>query len=580
MRVLREELSRFRNLDAFGITHAGASAKRTLTVLDALAKKSGGAKATPAVVAAAAADALERLRAELAAAHENQFARLVPWLSAIVAVVARAHEIAVAAGPRGVAAGSVEVGELIGRLRLPPSVPPRTGRDLRRSTAATFAPGSDIFPSLLAAGTPSLYAALASLPVTAPSPIVVYAMRQAAALFGHNAPLEQHFDDGQVLAPTEWKVDGEEADVAFLDNAYPKVIAGTPVVVQRPASTGGGVTAIVSKVDSATVGSRSAYGLAGKTTELKLADEWWEPGREGDGDGEGDDREDIDVTLRRTTVYCQSDVLARADEPITEDLCGDEVELDGLYDGLRSGRWMIVSGERADVATRGVHTSELVMVAGVRHTTSVVLENDVEVPLPGDALHTFVTFAKKLEFCYYRETVVLHGNVVPATHGETRTEVLGGGNPATTLQTFELKARPLTFTSAQTASGIVSSLQVRVGEVRWDEAGSLLKLDSSGRGFVTSNDDEQKTSVVFGDGEHGARPPTGFDNITATYRTGIGAPGNVAPDQISLLATKPLGVTGVVNPLRASGGAGPKAAIHPAQRTARGDGPRPARRNR
>ena len=39
------------------------------------------------------------------------------------------------------------------------------------------------------------------------------------------------------------------------------------------------------------------------------------------------------------------------------------------------------------------------------------------------------------------------------------------------------------------------------------------------------------------------------------YRNGIGQPGNVRAEQISLLLSTPLGVKGVINPLRASGGA-------------------------
>jgi predicted phage baseplate assembly protein len=45
------------------------------------------------------------------------------------------------------------------------------------------------------------------------------------------------------------------------------------------------------------------------------------------------------------------------------------------------------------------------------------------------------------------------------------------------------------------------------------------------------------------------------ENIRATYRNGIGKSGNVKADQLALLATRPLGVKGVTNPIRASGGA-------------------------
>ena len=72
---------------------------------------------------------------------------------------------------------------------------------------------------------------------------------------------------------------------------------------------------------------------------------------------------------------------------------------------------------------------------------------------------------------------------------------------------------------------------------------------------ITRTDDDAKTTIVFGTGEEGSRLPTGVLNVKAVYRNGIGRPGNVLAEQISLLQTKPLGVKSVINPLRASGGA-------------------------
>jgi len=60
---------------------------------------------------------------------------------------------------------------------------------------------------------------------------------------------------------------------------------------------------------------------------------------------------------------------------------------------------------------------------------------------------------------------------------------------------------------------------------------------------------------VFGNGEHGARLPSGVENVRAVYRSGIGAGGNVRAGQVTVLQSRPLGVREVVNPLRASGGA-------------------------
>jgi predicted phage baseplate assembly protein len=177
-------------------------------------------------------------------------------------------------------------------------------------------------------------------------------------------------------------------------------------------------------------------------------------------------------------------------------------------------------------------------------------------PQPGDQAHTFIKLAPEcLAYQYTRDTVTIYGNVVEATHGATRNEVLGGGDASKALQTFTLKQSPLTFVSAATVSGVDTTLQVRVNDVQWHEAASLAALGPKDRKFLTRTDNDAKASVVFGDGERGARLPTGVENVKATYRNGIGKPGNVKAGQITLLGTRPLGVKEVTNPLRASGGA-------------------------
>ena len=73
--------------------------------------------------------------------------------------------------------------------------------------------------------------------------------------------------------------------------------------------------------------------------------------------------------------------------------------------------------------------------------------------LPGEKAHTFIKFAKDLEYCYRRDTVTIYGNVVKATHGETRREVLGSGDGSQALQSFTLRQPPLTYMAAPYPSG-------------------------------------------------------------------------------------------------------------------------------
>jgi predicted phage baseplate assembly protein len=151
--------------------------------------------------------------------------------------------------------------------------------------------------------------------------------------------------------------------------------------------------------------------------------------------------------------------------------------------------------------------------------------------------------------------VAIYANVFKATHGETRRETLGGGDGSKALQQFALRQPPLTYISAPTPAGAESTLKIYVNDVRWHEAETIFGLGPADRRFGTQVNDDDITSVTFGNGRQGARLPTGVENVRAEYRQGLGKAGNVKAEQITLLTSRPLGVKEVINPLRATGGA-------------------------
>ena len=324
--------------------------------------------------------------------------------------------------------------------------------------------------------------------------------------------------------------------------------------------------------------SLAAYGISGKSTRIDLgAQETWLT------------QEDDFSAVRQTVVYVQSEELKVAEEPVTGDICNgagsddsDWIELDELYSDLKSGKWVVIAGERTDVKDAnqqpvpGVHGSELVMLADViqdvaredgrpfyyteetgtdETNTDTDSETEASPILAGDKVHTWIRLAKPLAYCYKRDVVKLYGNVVKATHGETRNEVLGGGDASRALQTFELRQPPLTYVPAPTPAGAQAALKVYVNEVEWDETDALAWAGPTDHNYVIRIDDDGKTSLIFGSGEYGARLSTGRENIRAVYRKGIGKPGNVRARQIDQLGTRPLGVKSVINPIAASGGA-------------------------
>ncbi len=392
---------------------------------------------------------------------------------------------------------------------------------------------------------PEAHFAIAANSPKATEPAVqgVYALRQRAAVFGHNAPSwanlpqivqgQDHQITGRVLAgsgspetdTTKWQYDKnwdnlnlEEsntgAGVVHLDNVYPAFTENSWVVLESP-----GQAASAYRVASNREITRSDYTLSAKVTRLTLFD--------------ADDLEKF--PMRETSVYGQSDQLPLADVPVEGDVEGDMVILAQYYPGLTKGQLVIVSGERTDL--RGVVDHE------VRILEDAVMSGDIE---PG-RYFTVLKFTEPLAYHYIPKTVTVNANVVPATHGETKVEVLGGGS-AERYQTFTLKQSPLTYVSAPTPTGVQSTLEVRVNNILWKEVASLYGLGPEERAYVIRHEDDGKSRVQFN-----APIPGGAENVTARYRVGIGMPGQVKAGQLSLLAVKPLGVRSVTNPLAASG---------------------------
>jgi predicted phage baseplate assembly protein len=177
--------------------------------------------------------------------------------------------------------------------------------------------------------------------------------------------------------------------------------------------------------------------------------------------------------------------------------------------------------------------------------------------VPGDTVRTTLALVNALAYTYRRDSVQVYGNVAQATQGETRTEVLGSADATRPNQQFRLRQvsadRPLTALPADNPRGQQDAVTVRVNGVRWHEVEGLVWADAGDHAYAVRVA-TGSASVAFGDGLRGARPATGVENVTASYRVSAGEAGNVASKQIAQLATRPLGVNAVTNPLPATGG--------------------------
>jgi uncharacterized phage protein gp47/JayE len=174
---------------------------------------------------------------------------------------------------------------------------------------------------------------------------------------------------------------------------------------------------------------------------------------------------------------------------------------------------------------------------------------------PGSTTSGVLSLRAPLAAPHDPATLRFNANVAPATHGETTTEVLGSGDASTPFQRVTLDKAPLTYLAG--AQGATSTLTVRVNGPAWDEESTLYGLTADARAYTLRQVGDDAV-VQFGDGRAGARPPTGQENLTATYRTGSGRAGNLRAGTLTQLRSRPLGVKAVTNPLAAEGGDDPE----------------------
>ncbi len=386
-------------------------------------------------------------------------------------------------------------------------------------------------------------------PGATPSMPRLLTLRKRAAVFGHNAPLwagmpnafKDAYPGGKVGDDyvAEWPAFTASARAPTgstawvdLDAVVPEVAAGGVAVVARgdfnhPAGGGAGTAVGLYAVRATGEVSRAAFALSAKVTRLELV------GR--------DFASAFHAFPRELTVFAASEPLAPAPVPVDDAVAGDALPLAVAGDGLRPGRRLVVRGTTAAGAP-------LVHQATVRAVTT-----------HGEARCT-LAIDPPLPAALVRTSVVVHLNVAPASHGQTVTQILGSGDAAAPFARFELQSAPLTYRAAAGETGAAAELEVRVGDVRWQERPTLYGADAAERAYAVERDVDDRAWIRFGDGLRGARVPTGVHNVRATYRTGLGAAGNVGAETLTQLVTRPLGLKGVANPAPAEGGADPESA--------------------
>jgi predicted phage baseplate assembly protein len=386
--------------------------------------------------------------------------------------------------------------------------------------------------------------------------VALFAFKVVTAAFGARAPgsvlvATAGSPPGVTLQQAPWDnpldqafylpAEGDDPTELFLDGGFDqlKYSAEKPGWVVLLDKAIGAPPVIAHVVDARQMG-KVAYSISAKVTRLTLLEDYSKS----------------NLPMRTTTILTGSQRLSlQSALPLPDEVSGTTLVLSGIHPQLQDGQTVVLRGTLFAPDASKVSAAPAAESAVLKGATVVDTDNDV----------TTVALKNALTQTYLRSSCVLMANVVEITQGETvKDEVLGSGD-GSAFQSYPLKQKPLTYLPSSGSDGLAavsSTLSVTVNGVAWTELPTLVGGAPHDQVFATAQDDSGQTSVLFGDGINGARPPTGANNIHARYRKGLGVAGNLPADAVQRLVDNTPNLQKVTNPLPSSGGedaAGPSA---------------------
>jgi hypothetical protein len=344
-----------------------------------------------------------------------------------------------------------------------------------------------------------------------------------------NDPVYKQIDQPSGKLP-EWKdlvltsPPGDAAhDTVDLDGSVAEAVPGHLMMIF--ASWGVKAATIVSAVEAA----RRGYGMSGKVMHTKLG---------------GTTVTAIDTEVRTTGFAVESaryPLLSVPDPNARVPEAGKLAEL--VVEGAVSvpiGRALLLTGSAQDPDT-GLwnDASEVALIKSMSAASA-------------DPPRTRLVFAADLASSFRATSVAVWGNVVAASHGErapTGAELLGSSDATLLNPRYKLARKPLTELPAEGPQGYAPALEVRVDGRRYDLLPNLYDVPDSAHGYRVETDGEGRSFVRFA-----GRLPTAANSVTALYRAGAGAAGNLDAGRIVTALAPVPGVRSVVNPVPSDGG--------------------------
>jgi hypothetical protein len=213
-----------------------------------------------------------------------------------------------------------------------------------------------------------------------------------------------------------------------------------------------------------------------------------------------------------------------------ENVIGNEGELQKVYGDFR-GILPAVGAElnETEVTAKKIELEEVPESLKVGRTLLMACSGKASVAAKIVRIEGNVITTDAKDFTCNKGNLLIHGNVALAGHGESRpVKILGSGNAAKTNQEFILEVDNISFTpDASMGGGVAAAIEVFVDGRIWKQVTALQDSGPGDHHYVIRMTEEGYVKILFGDGRHGRRLPTGNNNIRVRYRVGSGGSGNV-----------------------------------------------------
>ena len=216
-----------------------------------------------------------------------------------------------------------------------------------------------------------------------------------------------------------------------------------------------------------------------------------------------------------------------------------KLELDPLPDELRQGRKLVLA------ASDGKCKPMEVTVTSIKDKINKDGINE-----------KVITITPHPSECFKMHNLIIHGNVVEATHGAVRPgRRLSSGTTPTDKGAIVLDVANVSSVRDDTfPTGHRAGVQLTIDGILWKQVPRLSKSKPTDPHYVVRVTEKSHLRFEFGDGTNGRRLPAGTNNVHIQYRVGAGRHGNVKAGSLVMpVHPHPL-VAEVKQPFDAQGG--------------------------